>query len=130
VAIWGPNIGPFNNTYSDIVVPKKPETRFKERVRPLLEAIPKSEWVKTQMRSLRGIPDFIGVVNGFAVYLELKTADGEADALQKYRLTKYVRAGAYCAILEPANLEHVLRDINNLSECKKPVAHKQKATYY
>jgi len=109
---------------------KKPETKFKEKVLPLLEAIPQSVWVKTQMVSVRGIPDWIGCVNGFAVFMEMKAEGGRADPLQKYRLTKAAISGAYAAILEPSNLEKVLLDLKALSSLEKPIAHNCQIIYY
>lgn len=109
---------------------QKPETKFKDKVWPLLKEIPRSEWVKTQMVSVRGVPDWIGCVNGFAVFMEMKADGGKADALQKYRLTKAGISGAYVSLLEPSNLEKVLLDLRALSSIEKPIAHNCQIIYY
>lgn len=109
---------------------KKPETKLKDRVWPLLKQIPNSEWIKTQMVSVRGVPDWVGCVNGFGVFIEMKAENGSADALQKYRLTRFSRAGAYTAILDPHNMYHILDDLRHLAASEKPLARIKKRTYY
>lgn len=74
-------------------MPKKKETLFKEKVRKQLDALPRSWWVKTQMVSLRGIPDFLGCINGHFVAIELKIDGEEADPLQAWNLNKIIKAG-------------------------------------
>jgi ABC-type branched-subunit amino acid transport system substrate-binding protein len=81
---------------------QKPETQFKERIRPLLDGLPRAWWVKTQMLALRGIPDFIGVVNGHFIALELKTDDAEpGNALQRWVLDKIRAAGGIALVVTP-----------------------------
>jgi hypothetical protein len=93
---------------------KKRETLLKEKVRPLLEKIPQSVWIKTQMKSLRGVPDFMGCIRGRSICLELKTDDGVVDALQVWRLRKWKNAGAYTSVLAPNNLQAVLNELYSL----------------
>jgi hypothetical protein len=89
---------------------KKPETIFKEKVIELLEQIPRSYWVKIQMVALRGVPDYLGVVSGHAVALELKVS-AKVEALQHYVLNQYKGAGAYARVVHPGNLTEVIRDL-------------------
>jgi len=82
---------------------KKPETLFKEKIRPQLDALKNSWWVKTQMRSIRGIPDLLGCVNGYFIALELKTDDkrSELAPLQGYILRKITKAGGIALEVTP-----------------------------
>lgn len=83
---------------------KKPETVFKERIKPHLDRIPHSWWVKIQMLSLAGIPDYLGCINGRFVALELKK-DGKTDAslLQGWVLSKIRAAGGIALKVDPEN---------------------------
>ena len=101
------------------------ETKFKLKVWPLLKAIPRSWWVKTQMVGIRGIPDWIGCVNGRFAGLESKI--DEADiyknaghvVLQRYVLRKIRLAGGYTAIITPRTFDKVYNDLLQLSDAEK-----------
>lgn len=97
----------------------KPETVFKNRIRPLLDALPNSWWFKTQQVSLRGIPDMIGCLNGQFVALELKKdAKAPIGKLQVHILEKIADAGGFSAVVYPENWEEiygVLRKMSQLS---------------
>lgn len=91
------------------------ETKFKKRVKTRLDEIPKSFFFKTQFKALRGIPDYIGVVNGRFIALELKNEDTNADSLQGWTLRKLARAGAYTSVVKPSNLDKVMEDLHKLA---------------
>jgi len=94
---------------------KKPETLFKERIAPKLKALPNSWWFKTQQVALRGIPDFVGVVNGRFVALELKkSANAPASKLQAYILLKISKAGGIGRFVTPENWEAVFADLEKI----------------
>tara|TARA_Y100001938_G_C7761783_1_gene268930 strand:- start:105 stop:401 length:297 start_codon:yes stop_codon:yes gene_type:complete len=98
-------------------VPKKPETLFKERIRPLLDNIPRSWWFKTQQLSTLGIPDFIGCVGGKFVAIELKRDKKEAlksHALQRHILQSIVKAGGYATFMYPENQLEIIEKIKRL----------------
>lgn len=96
---------------------KKPETSFKERLLPKLKAIENSWWVKTDLKSYRGIPDIIGCVNGYFVALELKRArNAEPDRLQAWELECIRRAGGFQAVVYPENMQLVIIKIEELNE--------------
>lgn len=99
---------------------KQPETRFKERIRTHLESIPNSFWFKTQQKALRGIPDFIGVVNGFYVAIELKVGNNELEPLQRWTLSQMAKAGGHTFEMNPGNLEAVLKQVQKLNGFKNP----------
>lgn len=92
----------------------KPETKFKRRVRPELEAIPKSYWEKTQQVSIRGTPDFVGCVRGRSVVIELKVDDNKADALQDYKLSRWRQAGAIAYVMTPENKDRIIQELKEL----------------
>lgn len=95
----------------------KPETVFKNRIRPHLDALPSSWWFKTQQVSLRGIPDFIGCLNGKFVALELKKdAKAPIGKLQIHILELIQSAGGYAAVVYPDNWESVLWDLKKISQ--------------
>lgn len=91
------------------------ETKFKNRVKPRLDEIPKSFFIKIQLKALRGIPDYIGCVNGRFVALELKNEDTTTDSLQGWTLRKLRAAGAYTCVVKPSNLDKVVEDLKKLA---------------
>jgi hypothetical protein len=96
-------------------VAQQPETRFRlNQVKPALEAIPQSWWVKIQAGSIRGVPDVIGTIKGKFVALELKTEDGWPDELQLHRLRQIKAAGGYAAVVRPSNLHEIIADLEAL----------------
>ena len=79
------------------------ETEFKDRIRPFLEALPNCWWEKTQQRSIRGTPDFLGCVAGRFVALELKSEGGKTDTLQELNLARINASGGIGLIVSPGN---------------------------
>ena len=77
-------------------VPKKPETKFKERVVSDLRRInPHAMILKTQERTRRGVPDLWVVwFGGRSVIIELKIPGENPDALQQHNIVKARAAGA------------------------------------
>lgn len=92
------------------------ETSFKIRIRPQLNAIPNSWWTKTQQRSLRGTPDFLGCVNGKFVALELKrSAKEKPDPLQAYNLQKILAANGLAFVVFPENWDEIFNTLTALA---------------
>lgn len=87
-----------------------PETRFKNKLKPYLEEIPKSYFEKIQQVSIRGTPDILGVVNGVAVALELKV-DAPLEALQAHKLSKWRDAGAFVRVVTPETYREVIEEL-------------------
>jgi hypothetical protein len=87
------------------------ETLFKVKVRAHLDLIPCAFFFKTQMVSLRGIPDFIGVIRGRFVALELKVGRNKLDSLQGWVLKKIAAAGGVAREVRPENLEEVIAEL-------------------
>jgi hypothetical protein len=92
-----------------------PETRFKNRIRPSLDRLPKSWWVKTAERSVKGIPDFLGCVAGYLAGLELKVPPNGLDALQRHTLKKIRASGGYAVELTPESWGQVYFDLKWLA---------------
>ena len=105
---------------------KQPETRFKEKIFPILKKLPNSWWMKTQMMALLGIPDLIGVVNGRFVALELKKARKDALCthgrvrLQGKILLEIRNAGGFGEFCYPENWDEIHLELSKLAEGKVP----------
>lgn len=95
---------------------KKAETKFKDRIRPRLKAIPNSWWEKIQQVVIRGTPDIIGCVNGTFVAIELKKdPKAHIDELQVHKLKLIEKAGGRSYITYPENWEKVYNELLKLS---------------
>ncbi len=91
------------------------ETLFKLNVRPKLDAIPKSWWVKTQMLATCGIPDFLGVIKGIFVAIELKKDRySKPSKLQLYVLEKIKSAGGRVYVAHPQNFDKILAELKEI----------------
>ncbi len=91
---------------------EKKETTFKKRIRPSLDALPRSWWVKVQQVGIRGTPDILGCVNGHFVALELKASKtSDAEPLQAYTLRKVDEAGGVAFVVTPENWNEVYREL-------------------
>lgn len=95
------------------------ETKFKISLRKKLDQIPYSVWFKIQQRSIRGVPDFLGCVNGVFIALELKTDKGKLDKLQQHYLMEIAAAGGYARMVAPKNQEEVLEDLFKIATGRK-----------
>lgn len=89
-----------------------------------LKEIPNSKWFVKEAKSIRGLPDIIGCINGYFVALEVKISPKELGhksgrhILQRHVLQSFNKVGGFCSFIYPDNedeiLEH-LRDISNLN---------------
>lgn len=96
---------------------QKEETVFKNRIRPKLNALPNSWWVKIQQVVIRGTPDFLGCVNGTMVALELKKDDvSKISTLQSHNLSKIKKSGGISFIVTPSNWDKVYSELLSLSK--------------
>lgn len=94
----------------------QPETRFKNRIRPLLKALPNTWLTKTQQRALRGTPDFLMCVNGRFVALELKKSSKEKpDPLQLHNLELIQKAGGVGLVVFPENWNEVYDQLKTIA---------------
>lgn len=67
--------------------------------------------------ALRGVPDYVGCVNGYAVFLEYKKDKAEIykdkgrTKLQEYRMSQVRKNGGYASFIYPQNHDQVLREM-------------------
>lgn len=95
---------------------KKPETLFKERIMPMLEALPRTYVIKTQEVSRRGVLDVLMCVNGLFVALELKKGLAEdPDELQRWNMQKIGAAGGIAILAYPENWETVFEIVSEIA---------------
>lgn len=100
----------------------QPETLFKNRIRPKIEALPRTFVVKIQQQAIRGDPDFILCVNGFPVYMELKRKKKVADPLQYFKLKRAAQAGAIVMLVYPENWGEAYSYLSYLAHHEPSVA--------
>jgi hypothetical protein len=82
----------------------QPETTFKRRIRPLLEALPSTRVLKIQQLAIRGCPDFLLSVRGRFVAIELKISErAHLAKLQRYELSRLAATGAFAFVIYPQN---------------------------
>ncbi len=93
---------------------QKPETVFRAKLRPKLEAIPGSFWESIQQKTIIGTPDILGCVRGRFVALELKSSGGKVSELQKLKLERIAACGGIAMVVSPENAEQVLRELGEL----------------
>ena len=72
---------------------KKPETLLKERVIPVLKALPQAWVCKIQQVTKRGTPDILMCLGGIFVAIELKSEEGVLDPLQHYNIQRIASCG-------------------------------------
>lgn len=94
----------------------KPETKFKNKIRPLLENLPNTAIFKIQQISIRGVPDFLLCVNSKFVALELKkSCKDKPTPLQSHILDKIQLAGGEAYVVCPENWESVFRTLTRIA---------------
>lgn len=95
------------------------EAQFQKKVKKLLGKREKLYYFVKEARSIRGIPDIIGVYNGRFFAMELKKSRSEANkktgriVLQRYTLRLIDKAGGLGYIVHPENLEEVFADLES-----------------
>lgn len=94
---------------------KKPETKFRERIRPLLAALPNSWWESIQQKTINGTPDIIGCVNGQFVAIELKSERGKVSKLQAYKLDCIRKAKGIAISVKPSEWEVFYNDLKKIA---------------
>lgn len=103
-------------------VAKKPETKFKERIFPLLRKIPYSWVEKIQQVSKHGTPDFLCCFSGIFVAIELKKdlsemdKEDETSILQNYKLYKISEAKGIALKICPETWEETYLFLKSIKE--------------
>jgi len=87
-------------------------------VQKFLADLPNTWSVKTQERSIRGIPDLLCCVNGHFVALELKRSVKEQmkGTLQAHILNKIHESGGFASFVFPENWEWVQIQLLRISK--------------
>lgn len=94
----------------------KPETLFKNRIRPHLERLPNTWIAKIQQVVIRGTPDFLCCVNGLFVALELKaTPKDKQDPLQLWTHQKILDARGISLVVYPGNWLEVYKFLESIA---------------
>lgn len=92
------------------------ETKFKEKIRPILEALPNTWVVKIQQQAIRGTPDLILCIRGKFVALELKRCTkSKPDRLQEYTLNKIIDAGGIGLVVSPENWKETFNFLREIA---------------
>lgn len=95
---------------------KKPETKFKEKIAPLLRRLPNSYFVKIQQVAINGTLDYHLCINGHFVALELKESEGaKISATQAYNIQKIVDAKGIALVTYPDNWPDIYKKLLQLA---------------
>ncbi len=96
----------------------KKETSFrKNKVIPFLKTLNRTSFFPIQQKTIRGDADFILCCQGFFVWLELKTDEGESDPLQVYKASCVTQTGGISIVAAPFNWK-LVRDFLLLLDIK------------
>lgn len=96
------------------------ESVYQRKLLPKLRAIPNSKWFVKEAKSIRGIPDIIGCINGTYVELEVKKSEAEAQetsgriVLQRKSIEDTRKVKGYAAFIYPENEKFVLEELSKL----------------
>ena len=97
------------------------ESIYQRKLIKKLRQIPRSYFFVKEAKSIRGISDIIGVVNGHPVFLEVKKSELEAqkysprNALQDKFLKDVQQVGAYSSKVFPENEAEIVKELISLS---------------
>jgi len=93
------------------------EAVFQRALMIELRCIPNSFFTVKEAKSLRGLPDIYGCVNGHFVTLEVKRTRAEAErktgriVLQRKIIQDIQKAKGYASFIYPENKEHILKEL-------------------
>ena len=96
------------------------ESAYQRKLIKKLRAIPNSFWFVKEAKSLRGLSDIFGCINGRFVSLEVKRSEEGAQettgriVLQRKILEDIRKAGGYASFIYPDNEKFVLQDLLKL----------------
>lgn len=95
---------------------KKPETKFSEKIRPQLEALPRTVVFKIQQRAIRGTPDYILCIGGAFVALELKKDEKQKpDQLQTWNIRRIIECGGGAVVVHPKNFDGIYKSLHDFA---------------
>lgn len=98
------------------------ENQFRDRViRKELDRLPNCYYFIKEAVSLRGLPDIVGVCNGYFFALEIKRSEAEASkktgriVLQRFILEKIEQKGGFACFVYPEVWPVVLDNLKRLA---------------
>ena len=95
---------------------KKEETKFREKIQKFLKKLePRTANFSIQQVAIRGDADKIICCNGWFVWMEIKTDEGEHEPLQKWKASLVKAAGGKALVVRPKNWELVKGFLNQLN---------------
>ena len=95
---------------------RKDESKFYDRIRPLLLGLPNTRVRRVEQHSISGDPDLNLCINVWTVDLELKKDQKEKPApLQLFNLEDTIRAGGYGLLAHPDNWDDVYKFLQRLA---------------
>lgn len=84
----------------------KPESKFRSsKVHPFLKTLAHCWFTSVQQLAISGIPDYLLVIRGRFVGLEIKAEGGKATPLQAHNLGLIEKAGGVALVAHPSNWE-------------------------
>lgn len=106
---------------------RKPETIFRNRIKPQLESLPRTAVFPIDQSSICGDPDLLLCVRGLFVAIELKV-DDTPSKLQIYKLNKVLGAYGISIVATPETWEEIYLFLQKLAkgELKNDSSHLQK----
>ena len=94
----------------------KQETTFKDRIKPLIAALPQTHVEKIQQVAIIGTSDLHVCCNSYFIALELKKdLKSEISKLQIFKLKKVYAAGGVALIVSPETWELIYDRIKSLA---------------
>ncbi len=91
------------------------ETQLKIKVLKYLKSIPNSYTMKLSDRWVAGYPDVLFILNGKAIFFELKSPTGKVTKLQFWTMEQLHKAGAETYVIyELEQVKKILDKVKNL----------------
>jgi hypothetical protein len=94
-----------------------PEGKVKRDFRKWVEAQSAIDvwgfWPVKRVEGQNGIPDWVGIVGGKPVGIEMKATDGKVKGIQKSVHRKMILAGWEILIMDPANFDEVIDELES-----------------
>lgn len=84
---------------------------------PRLRALNDCYWFTKEAKSIRGIPDIVGSINGKFFALECKKSkNAKRTRLQEYTIQKIKDDKGYATFVYPENLDRVINELESLAK--------------
>ena len=109
---------------------KMTENHWRDRfLRPALDFMGMVHFVK-EAKSIRGLPDIVGVWKGEPIFLEVKKSKASLNhprtRLQAYQLQKLIEQGSLGSFIYPENANTVLKAITDVLYSQEKLTHEDR----